>query len=282
MTYQHIELPLSETIARAGQLSDHLKVHLGQPGDAGWVAPTELFAPASERLATLISAARQRLRTSAGNTIGSALLQGYQWPIIATSIACYLLDRRVPDLTISNVRLHPLDDGEMDEIALLQPAFTALPNDPAAANADVRVVADRAALRTELRSHIEAHLGVVIACLCDQIGCNPRGLWLNVADRCAGTLIWLMQALDSGVRAEQIEHEMNSLIRVPGSPLNNKMVGLFTVTHAGHTRAFLDRATCCYWYKTDGGDYCNTCPHRTTADRNERLRKYMAEEYAAG
>jgi hypothetical protein len=32
----------------------------------------------------------------------------------------------------------------------------------------------------------------------------------------------------------------------------------------------------------EDGDYCTICPHRTKEDRNERLLKYMADQYEKG
>lgn len=113
-----------------------------------------------------------------------------------------------------------------------------------------------------------------------RLGCSPRGLWLFVTDRCVGTLSWLMQERDETASLCQIEAEVDALIRAPGSSLANKRVGLFELTYQNHSRVYLDRATCCYWYRTEGGDYCNTCPHRTEEDRNARLLKYMAEHMA--
>ena len=268
------EHPLQKTMVRAKQLNDYLNVQLGLPNDAGWVAPVELFDAPAE-LATRAAATRQRLKTQAPHMVASSLLQNYQWPILATGIAAYLLDRRVPDLGVENVLLRFDADDEAEAIALQVGRFTALPDDPAVDHPDASIVPDQDALLNVLRLEIEAHFGFVIERLGHHAGGKSRGLWLNVADRCAALLIWLSQEIDPGVHPDQIEQEIDALIRVPGSPLNNKKVGLFTLSYGQHTRAYLDRATCCYWYKTDDGDYCGTCPHRTPEDRNERMLTHL-------
>lgn len=271
--------PLEQTLARARQLNDYLKPELGAPSGERWFAHTDL-APGAAYLETLIAAIQARLRTKAAAVVGSAVLQGYQWPLISTTIACYLLDRRVPDLTPANTRIRYTAEHEADVLALLGGRFTTLPDDPAAEHQDATVVTDLPALRTAVRTGIEAHLGVVIDQLCARLGCKPRGLWLNVADSLAGTLVWLLQEQQPATALEAIEAEVAALVRVPGSPLSSRQIGLLQLSHGVQSQVFLDRATCCYWYKTEGGEYCSTCPHRTPEGRRERLLAYMAEEQA--
>ncbi|MBC8077884.1 MAG: (2Fe-2S)-binding protein, partial [Chloroflexales bacterium] len=258
----------------------HLRVELGTPQDGGWHATYDLFLPGSALFQAQIASAQARLRARAAAIIGSALLQGYQWPLVAAAVACYLIDRRVPDLRQENIRIHHNADGEADGIAFVAGSFAALPDDSAAAHPDAAIVPGLTALRAVLREGIEAHLGAIIGRICAQLGCKPRGLWLNVADSVAGNLAWLTQEHDKTVSMEQIAADVDGVIRVAGSLLNTNQIGLFALTYREQTQVHLDRATCCYWYKTEGGAYCSTCPHRTPADRNERLLTHMAEEYA--
>jgi len=272
--------PLEQTLARVRRLHEYLKPTFGESLDDGWVAVSVDLAPGAAYLEALIAATQSRLRTRAAAIVGSAVLQGYQWPLISTVIACYLLDRRVPDLTPANTRVRYTAEHEADALALLGGRFTALPDDPMASHPDATVASDPPALRAALRTGIEAHFGVVIAQLCARLGCKPRGLWLNVADSLAGTLVWLLQEQQPATALEAIEAEVAALIRVPDSPLNSRQVGLLQLYHQKRSQVFLDRATCCYWYKTEGGEYCSTCPHRTPESRRERLLAYMAEEPA--
>lgn len=278
--------PLHQTFARISQLSEYICARLGQCDETDWVAPLDLFAQGSEQLTAMISATHRRLRTEAATMTGGALIQEYQWPLISTAMACFLVDRRVPDLHPENVSLRfppEEEEGETGEhperIAFASGRFAALPGDPAAHHPDAHIVPTLDALRNYLRSGIEAHMAWAIEQISGAVGCNRKGLWLFVADRCAGTLSWLMQEQDKSSCITCIERELNGLIRTPGSPLANKKVGLFELTYKEKTQVYLDRATCCYWYKTEGGDYCSTCPHRSKEDRNARLLQYMAEEY---
>jgi hypothetical protein len=271
--------PLAQTLARVRQLNEYLKAELGAPDGELWFTAAD-FAPGALHVERLITATQARLRTTAPTIIASALLQSYQWPLIGAAIACYLVDQRVPDLCVAQVRIHYTAEHEADALAVGSGRFVALPSDPAADHPDATVVADRDALRVALRTQIEAHLGVVIESLCARLGCKSRGLWLNVADRCAGMMIWLMQEHAPTITAAQIEAEIAALIRTPDSPLYSRQIGLIELTYHEHRQVFLDRATCCYWYKTAGGDYCSTCPKRTPEDRRERLLHYLADQHA--
>jgi hypothetical protein len=278
--------PLQQTFTRIRQLSPYLGARLGQSSETDWVTPADLFAPQSAALAALIDAAHQRLRTQAATLTGSALIQEYQWPLISTGIACFLTDRRVPDLRPENLHLRfPPEEEEAEEveqpdrIAFTSGRFAALPDDPAASHPDAYLVPDLDALRAELRSGLEAHLAWAIARISRAVGCKEKGLWPFVADRCAMTLSWLMQEGEGQSCLTCISREAAGLVQVADSPLYHKKLSFFELTYQEQTRVYPDRATCCYWYKTEGGDYCSTCPHRTKEDRNARLLAYMAEEY---
>ena len=260
-------------------MSSYLKAHYGAPADDGWIAANSVF-DGGERFVALTAGVQQRLKTRAANIVASSLLQIYQWQLLASSIACYLLDRRVPDLDAAAIRVHYNDEGEADAVAFSSGRFMALPDDPDAGHPDALTVANSEALRDALRDGIETHFGLTIDQLCSRLGSKSPGLWLNVADSCAGMLTWLMQEQDKTAGAALIEAEVNSLIRFPGSPLNTRQLGLIELTFRDRTQVFLDRASCCYWYKTDGGEYCSTCPHRTPEDRNAILLKYMAQHDA--
>lgn len=268
--------PLAHSFARAQTLSDYLKVSYGAPPDGNWIRADSVFVD-SQRFAGLKQSVQQRLSTRSANIVASSLLQSYQWQVLASAVACYLFERRVPDLDAASVCLHYNDEGEADAVIFTGGRFVALPDDPAAGHPDALVVADIQSLRHALRAGIEAHLGQTIEQLCARLGSKPRGLWLNVADSCAGTLTWLIQQQDEAAGVARIAAEVDALIRAPGSPLNTKQLALIEITLHEHTQVFLDRASCCYWYKTEGGEYCSTCPHRTPEDRNEQLLKYMAQ-----
>jgi hypothetical protein len=277
MTAVLIDHPLAQSLMRASSMNEHLRCTFGEPIGNEWLPAAAIFAADSACAAALIAQTERRLRTKAITIIGSALLQNYQWPVIASAVACYLLDRRVLSLDAALLHLRYNEAGEAEAITVAGGSFAALPDDPDAAHPDAMVVANQDALRERLRTEVETHGGEVIAQICGRLGCKPRGLWLNVADSLAGTLIWLAQEHDRTVGLAMLEAEVDALVRQPGSPLHSTQIGLLPLTAGERSEVVLDRATCCYWYKMEDGDYCTTCPHRTPADREARLLAYMAE-----
>ncbi|GAB4129888.1 MAG: IucA/IucC family C-terminal-domain containing protein [Roseiflexaceae bacterium] len=273
-----IQPPLSATFARMAQLSSYLKADIADTVPATAISPQVLFDPRGNYLTEQIEQTQQRLRTQARAVVGSSILQAYQWPLISTLLACYLLERRIPDLRIENCLLG-YQQGAVTGLFLRRGTCFVLANDPAAKHPDARVLADLPTMQLLLRTSIETHFGQVIEWICQGVGCQPRGLWLNVADRCASTMLWLMQLQNPNTPVEVLEQAVNMLIKVPGSPLTNRQIGLITLQHGERTATFLQRASCCYFYKQDGGEYCSTCPHRTAEDRRERLQQYLANQH---
>lgn len=272
--------PLGQSFQRLAAFNRYLTICLGEQSGAGWHTPEGLLAPDAPLLPALIAATQQRFQTTVPNLIGSALFQSYQWPLIAAGVACYLIERRVPDLSVGNVQLRLSEAGDAVGIAFREGAFAALPDDPAAQHPQATLLLDADALRAHLRVGLETHLGWVIERLEERVGCRSVGLWLAAADRCVSTLLWLMQAQESTIGLAALDAEVAALCRVPGSPLATDKVGLLPIIHQGQTHLFLDRATCCYWYKTEGGEYCSTCPHLTRDERQERLQRYVATQHA--
>lgn len=274
--------PLGQSFQRLASFNRYLTICLGEQTGAGWYAPEALLDPDAPLLSTLIATVQERFQTKAPNIVGSALFQSYQWPLIAAGVACYLIERRLPDLSVTNVQLRLSEAGDAVGIAFRGGHFAALADDPAAHHPHATLLPDRAVLRACLRVGLETHLGWVIERLGERVGCRSVGLWLAAADRCVSTLLWLMQAQNPTVGFAAVETEINGICRVPGSPLATDKAGLLPIVHQEQTHLFLDRATCCYWYKTEGGDYCSTCPHLTRDERQERLRGYVAGQQAVG
>ncbi|MEM7799118.1 MAG: hypothetical protein AAF633_08015 [Chloroflexota bacterium] len=228
--------PLSETIAQLKEIVDYVEAQVGVPDGSGWISPSELFGPESAVIPQLRSHFETCLKTTSKNMLGSAIIQAYQRQLIVTVIGTYLAASRVPDLSHSNfsLRLFTQDNareevGEVgvEKIAFLGGRFYALPDDPAASHPDITLISDAAALRDRLRAELVTHFNSIVSQIGSHIGTKPRGLWLDVADQCAGTLIWLMQETKPGISAAEIKAEIDLLLKVSGSPLNHNKIGHF-------------------------------------------------------
>ncbi|MEI2690168.1 MAG: IucA/IucC family C-terminal-domain containing protein [Anaerolineae bacterium] len=268
--------PLVETLHRLQGIYPYVQVDVGQPVGADWLSPAvDLIAP--DVVVRLAELARARVNKGSTAVIASTIFQSYQWLPLITAIGAYLLDRRVLNLRLVNVRMHLASQGVIDRMALTSSGFAALPGDPAVGQQDVHVVDSYSMLRDCLRQEIEAHLGAVIDLLCQHLGCRPDVLWLNAADRSAQILLAWMQEQTPAADRAAIQAEIEGLLQFPGSPLNAAAVSFFELACQGQTRIFLKRATCCYWYKHANGATCADCPRRTEADRRQQLLAGMAK-----
>jgi ferric iron reductase protein FhuF len=279
MAYLESEHPLQQTFQRIQERNEYIKGQFGLPAEDNWSAPVHFFQPDSPRFKELAAQVEQLYKTNNANAIAAVMLQSYQWPLISTAMAAYLLDRRVPTLAVENVRMLVSAEGEVDQIAYGNGRFAALPDDPAADHPDAVIVPDLVALRELLRTGLETHLGWVIKQFSELLQSKERPLWPFVTDRCVSTLSWLMQEWQSPLSLAEVQQEIDALIQVPGSPLSHKKLNLFELSYKEHTHIYMDRLTCCYWYRRPDGHYCSTCPHIRKEERIERLRQYLVKQY---
>ncbi|NJM08906.1 hypothetical protein HC891_25990 [Candidatus Gracilibacteria bacterium] len=278
--------PLAATLARVTATNTYLSTQYGEPTEADWYRPAALYTASSAALAAQIAKAHERLRTTTPIVVAGSLLQGYQWPLIHAAVACYLADRRVPEVQPDDVWLHHKHGAEhadeIDALALTSTRFYTLPDDPDAATPTRRSCPTGSPAQRPAR-YDRRSLRPAVALLCAELGCKERALWLFVADGLAGTMAWLLQEQQPALSLAQLDVELAGLVRVPNSPLYTTQIGLFTLTYREQLHVQYDRATCCYWYKTAdaNGDCCTTCPKRPTAERDALLLKDIAEQYKA-
>ncbi len=274
--------PLQTSLNRLQQISTYLKAETGLPQTEGWHSPAELFASNSSKLNHLIAYVQTTYQTDSPEIVASALLNGYQWIVIVPALACYLSERRVPDLSLNNVRVRFDEATEpdfADKINYRHGRFWVLPDDPAAQHPDVIVLPNLEALRLQLRTSIESHLDWVLTQLQGVICVRSSTLWRTVADRCAGTIIWLGQELNGCFdQPDRIEAEVAAFIQAPGSALRNQRTGILKITYQDYTRLFLRRGSCCYAFRTPEHNYCATCPLQPRDQRERRLLERIKSE----
>jgi hypothetical protein len=279
--------PLAASFERIRALSSYLQAGLNpQPGD-GWYSPFELFAPGSARLGDLMSYAQITYQTDSPEVIATTLLAGYQWIIIGPALACYLSERRVPDLSLHNVRVYfgeANDPTFASEVSYHCGRFLALPADPAAAHPDAIILPSYEAMRDWLRAGLETHLDWVVTQLQEATRARIKPLWRTVADRCAGTVIWLGRELNGCFGdLDRVEAEVAAFIQAPSSRLRNDRTGSLRLTYQDCTHLFLQRGACCYAFKNKTGrhGYCTTCPLQPPGERERRLLDYLKTQVEA-
>lgn len=260
--------PLDTAFARLNGLNGRARAGLGLAGRPleSWALATELADRPSLRLERSL----RRIGVSSGTAdrlvMTSRFFSSYVWQLAAAALACYLLDRRVPDVSAENVAVHIADDGRVDEVRFLGGGFAALADDPLADRRDAAIVADQAALREWLvRRLTTGHLEELILALQGQNGLGTRALWAAVEDRCLGALLWLARSLDC---LDVAEREAALLSATP--PFVGSSSIVVTETEQGR-QLTLKRGFCCLTYRLDGRDRCSTCPLRTAGAGERRL-----------
>ncbi len=275
---------MTQSFSYLNSVIEYLRAYVEVPAGDDCFTPADFFAGGSPQLVAMEQALCKRYQTDRPGVLASVLLDGYQWGLISTGVACYLCENRVPALHPGDVLLHlNTEHWYVDAVTYHSGAFVALPDDPAAGHPDATILPTRDALREHLRRSLEDHLGMATTQLARRFGVNERRLWPPAADRIADTIIWLGKELyEPAQRAGLIEREIEAVIRVPNSPLKNKITGVLTVTTNGCSEPFLRRAACCHVHWCADQGYCNTCPKLSLEERIARLRDYLAEKHEDG
>lgn len=228
----------------------------GRPLDA-WTLATELADPASERLERSLRRMGVNVKTADRLVMMSLFFGSYVWQVASAAIGCYLLARRIPDISAENVAVHIGDDGRVDEMRFLGGGFAALPSDPAADHHEAVIVPDLTALReTLVRQLTSGHLEELILALQSRRGLGTRALWAEVEDRCTGALLWLGKRLET-----QLDIEAEALA-ISQTPPFVGTSGVTVLVSNGGRELTLKRGFCCLSYRLDGKSACQTCPLR--------------------
>jgi hypothetical protein len=280
------DIPLAATLARAAALDEHLVAELGSIDD-GWFGAATLTAHNSRVLDESLARAVARYSGAERRVSGTFFIGEYAWYLAGAVIACYLTERRVPDLAAVNVALRfrtftwheggESGEAERLDVRLLSGRFAALPDDPAADHPDALRLPDISALREWLRIQIEAHLTPLIAAIQERTRLGQRAQWNLAADALAALFQHAGEKLGDEERARA---EGLALIKVPGSPLRNRDTGYITLEYQDHRETFRQRGGCCLYYKVEPGNNCSSCVLRPEEERNQMLLGYMAEKYA--
>ena len=187
-------------------------------------------------------------------------------------ISQYVLERRVPDVRLSNLEFH-WDGQRINGSALNRPSFAALPGDPGSSHPDAVVVADAAELYARLKDWLfDSNLEIVIASLRRAARASLKVSWNAVAASCAqafNKLYYVMEEPEIAVR------DASAFFGDPSSPVY-RQVTMDVFAHQGKQGFFSRRAGCCLWWRTErSNDYCSNCILLTREQQDTRLRQIL-------
>lgn len=198
----------------------------------------------------------------------SFLVLGYFWYLMVGALACYLLERRVPNLSADAVVVR-LRGG----VTFLSPHCWALPDDPAAGHPDVTVVSGQDELRARLVAQLEEHHAAPLFTTLRSIApFGVNAMRANYADWLVSAVLWLTEQLDD---ADLARREVPALVALARP---NGRSGILEVERDNRQGVFLLRGGCCLNYRLPGREKCDTCCLRPLDERVTLLREHLADD----
>ena len=148
-----------------------------------------------QRLRNLVMTyGRKAWGTTNNHVAGSAFIIAYLTRLVWPVIGQYVLQRRVPKVSLDNVAFHCNTEG-IDATALNHPWFAVLPGDPAVDHPDSEGVAGKADLYGRLEEWMfDSNLTPVIDALHRAAGASIKVSQNAVANSCTQAFHWLYSA----------------------------------------------------------------------------------------
>jgi hypothetical protein len=265
---------------RLAEFDAHLGFGVGSPEVDGWFGFDELVRSGLvDRLAAQL-VAREGRRDVAGSYLGSHLAS----PVVRTTVASILLERRCPDPSPANVVVHLDEDGCFDRVSFRRPTMVVLAGDVASADPSAVVVSDPAALVTWWAGRVVATLGPLFDGVRRRLPYGRRGLWGAVADRVAAVAMAVSRS--TAMSGQAAWDDASDLLDALGRrvPVGITRPQPLPVLHPGGGEGwFVVRGTCCLYYRTVadpdpcGDGYCTTCPFTDPDHRRRKLAGVLAE-----
>ena len=264
---------------RLRETDEHLGFGVGSPNGDGWFGFDDLIRSGLlDRLAAQL-VAREGRRDVAGSYLGSHLAS----PVLRTTVASILLERRCPDPSPANVVVHLDGDGCFDGVSFREPTMAVLRDDAAAADPASVVMGGPAALATWWAQRMLVSLGPLLDGVRGRLPYGRRGLWGAVADRVGAVAMGVSRAaaIPGPAAWKQASVLLDALAL--GAPVDIKRPAPLPVLRPGGGEGwFIVRGTCCLYYRTIanpdhcGDGYCTTCPFTDPDHRRRKLTGVLA------
>ena len=176
-------------------------------------------------------------------------------------MSCFLIDCRVPVLTLENLDLRFDAAARVVELAFRSGAAYVLEDDPVGSTTEAAGVGDLAQLRRFLHAGLENHFGPVVQRIRELLPVGSRAAWGNVGDKLIQAAAWIANRCHSRENATEsaprlhpgldVAREVELLVGRPDSPFFNRRAGL-SVGLGG--RAEVERGSCCLQYRAPYGN----------------------------
>ncbi len=269
---------LADTLERIARLGDGYDLGIAPAAD-GWSAADRLihggpeFDRVIERLC--IDASDPKAKRAVGSRFVLLYLR-FVWPVVAA----FALERRVPDVSASNLLVRHDEAGWPVAFAMAEPRFAALDGDPAAAEA-LFVARDEAELLGWLHDGaIDQNAAPLIEVIRTQLLTSGTALWGNVAAAFVHPLLWHVQHV--APKATTVVRDAEALLRRRDALRLDEQVRLLRVVQDDEEWIVHARRTCCLRWCLPGETRCADCPLVREPQAGEFLREQLIEAIARG
>ncbi|SDK22047.1 iron-sulfur protein [Streptomyces indicus] len=275
--------PLAGTYQLLLQACESLRVELVPPSLMEWAGSAKnwvdgaALADRPELLDALIEGESARIADEFGqkprtDVVPSRLLHHYVWSVALLMSGPWYLARRVPRIRPGDIRIQLATA----DLAFGPRGFACLPDDPAAGQPGVKVLAHEEALRAELRSAVADHMRPLLAAAGPRMRRGPRAQWGMVGDDLVSGIWYLGRMLD---QEEQSVRAAAALLPGPIAPFPAGADFRRLQGRAGRTHLTRTRAGCCLYYAIrpavgsglPAPQACLTCPRTCDEERVRRL-----------
>jgi FhuF-like iron-sulfur protein len=249
---------LAESVARASSRQVRTSLRVGVPADEpGWVNCGRLLSD-NAGFATWRSSLASWLRSRYGDA-PERTTAGYvmTWYLAVPGYLAALLfhhERRVPSLRpehlafrMARPRPHP------ESVAVLDPGFVCLPDDPAAGTPAATVVPSEASLAAVLRGRFTAHAARFITAFAPTVRFGRHTLWAAATDALDDSML-----LAGRYGGDEGAGVLDAALVLPSRVQPLTSGSTMRRAETGWTRR---RESCCFHYLLERGQGpCSTCP----------------------
>ena len=261
--------PIAGTLSRAAERIEYFAASYGEPPEGWHLSSDVVNSPDAVR--ALLDQVMAIYGTDNRQISAAFLVLGYFWSPMLAALACYTLDRRLPDLSADVVAFN-LSGG----VRFTSPRFYALPDDPDAGHRDALILRDQNALRSRLVQQLDQdHAGPLFATLRSVAPYGLNGMRANYVDRLVSAVIWISESLkDPEIARCEVPAFASRMTE-------KRRAGIIELQHDGRVGIYQQRSGCCLNYRLPGKEKCDTCSLRPLEERLTIFRRRMAEGVGA-
>ena len=259
-----VTTPLAETLAHAAERIEYFSGGYGERPE-GWYLASEVVND-PDAVNALLDQVFAIYQMDDRQIAAAFLVLGYFWSPMLAALACYVIDRRVPDLSASSVAFN------LREVRFTSPRFAALPDDRDAGHPDAEILPNVDALRDRLVNQLDTeHARPLFATLRAVAPYGLNGMHANYVDRLVSALVWISEALgDPQIARDDVPAFVSRMT-------DKRRAGYIELQHEGQSGVFQIRGGCCLNYRLPGTEKCDTCSLRPMDERMEIFRGLLAE-----